>query len=352
MMNYIIVDTANLFFKSKYSTIGDIDSKIGMSLHIMFKSIAKAVRDHGGDETPHVVFTLEGKGDLNWRKAMYSPYKMNRHVARALAESKMSNRELEEEKLMFDAYGEFKEFLTTKTNCTVLYQELVEGDDFVARWIQTHPDDNHAIISTDTDFIQLVTDNVCLYDGMKDITYRKDGIYNPENQRLDFTIGGNAKIKTGDVIDDDTPHSEGDDWIEWYMFMKCIRGDSSDNVFSAYPGVRVKGTKNKVGIRDAYLDRINKGYDWNNFMLQTWMDHDDKEHTVLEDYERNVNLIDLTKHPDDIKEALDATIIERVQDEPKSGVGLKFMQFCGEYNLPNIAGDMQAHATYLNKGYK
>ena len=27
-----------------------------------------------------------------------------------------------------------------------------------------------------------------------------------------------------------------------------MRGDSSDNVFSAYPGVRTKGTKKKVGL--------------------------------------------------------------------------------------------------------
>ena len=30
----------------------------------------------------------------------------------------------------------------------------------------------------------------------------------------------------------------------YLLFEKCIRGDTSDNVFSAYPGVRKKGTKN------------------------------------------------------------------------------------------------------------
>ena len=37
-----------------------------------------------------------------------------------------------------------------------------------------------------------------------------------------------------------------------------MRGDTSDNVFSAYPGVRVKGTKNKVGLQDAFEDKESK----------------------------------------------------------------------------------------------
>ena len=39
-----------------------------------------------------------------------------------------------------------------------------------------------------------------------------------------------------------------------------MRGDTSDNVFSAYPGVRTKGTKNKVGLLEAYAERKSKGF--------------------------------------------------------------------------------------------
>ena len=28
---------------------------------------------------------------------------------------------------------------------------------------------------------------------------------------------------------------------EWLLFEKCIRGDTSDNIFSAYPGVSQEG---------------------------------------------------------------------------------------------------------------
>ena len=48
--------------------------------------------------------------------------------------------------------------------------------------------------------------------------------------------------------------------------------DTSDNVFSAYPGVRKKGTRNKVGLLEAFADKDTKGYNWNNMMLQRWVD--------------------------------------------------------------------------------
>ena len=43
-------------------------------------------------------------------------------------------------------------------------------------------------------------------------------------------------------------------------------------------------------------------------MLQRWIDHDGKEHRVLDDYERNVTLVDLTKQPKEIKSYVDDTI--------------------------------------------
>ena len=52
------------------------------------------------------------------------------------------------------------------------------------------------------------------------------------------------------------------------LFEKCMRGDPTDNVFSAYPGVRAKGSKNKVGLQEAFEDMDKRGFNWNNLMLQ------------------------------------------------------------------------------------
>jgi hypothetical protein len=130
-----------------------------------------------------------------------------------------------------------------------------------------------------------------------------------------------------------------------------MRGDSSDNVFSAYPGVREKGTTNKVGLREAYADRDRRGYNWNNLMLQRWTDHEGVEHRVLDDYERNRVLIDLTAQPNDIKATVDAAICEQISHKDIGQVGVRFMQFCGKYELNKCSDSADSFGRWMNLTY-
>ena len=138
----------------------------------------------------------------------------------------------------------------------------------------------------------------------------------------------------------------------WLLFEKCMRGDTSDNVFSAFPGVRTKGTKNKVGLQEAFEDRNTKGYNWNNMMLQRWTDHNGDEHRVLDDYERNRELIDLTHQPQDIKDTVDLAIIEQVSHKDIGQVGVRFMQFCGKYELNRCSDNADSFGRWMNETYK
>ena len=125
-----------------------------------------------------------------------------------------------------------------------------------------------------------------------------------------------------------------------------MRGDSSDNVFSAYPKVR----KNKL--EEAFNDRDSKGFAWNNLMLQRWIDHNGEEHRVLEDYERNRRLIDLTQQPDDIKAKIFGTIKENIDQEKNvSQVGIRLLKFCQLYDLQKISEQAQSYAEPLNARY-
>jgi hypothetical protein len=153
------------------------------------------------------------------------------------------------------------------------------------------------------------------------------------------------------VIDKKTKEQKVVGDPEWLLFEKCIRGDTSDNIFSAYPGARVKGTKNKVGLTEAFEDRKGKGFNWNNFMLQKWTDHEGVEHRVLDDYHRNRSLIDLTAQPDEIKRVLDETITVQVQKVPVSQVGIHFLKLCGKWDLQRVSENAEAHAEYLNAAY-
>jgi len=326
-MSYILVDTAYMFFRARHVVRGDdIETKIGMAYHIMFASINKVWRDFNGS---HVVFCLEGR---SWRKDYYEPYKRNRSDARAA----LTPKEQEEDKRFWEAFDEFKTFIDEKTNCTVLQHSQCEADDFIARWIQNHPDQKHVIISSDSDFYQLLSPNVTQYNGIMNQHITLDGVFNDKGKPVIDKKTGVQKIV-------ETP--------QWLLFEKCMRGDTSDNVFSAYPGVRKKGSKNKVGMLEAFADKDTKGFNWNNLMLQRWTDHEGVEHRVLDDYNRNVTLIDLTQQPDAIKQELDTAITEQVQKTPASQVGVQFMRFCGKWDLDRISTQATDHATYLNAGY-
>jgi hypothetical protein len=316
-----------MFYRARHVVRGDdIETKIGMAYHIMFSAINKAWRDFNGS---HVVFCFEGR---SWRKDYYEPYKRNRKEAR----DALTPREQEEDQRYFEAFDELKTFIEKRTNCTVLQHPTCEADDFIARWIQNHPDHNHVIISSDSDFYQLLADNVSQYNGITNQHIRLDGVYNDKGKPVI-----DKKTKEQKVVGDP----------EWLLFEKCIRGDTSDNIFSAYPGARVKGTKNKVGLQEAFADRNGKGFDWNNFMLQKWTDHEGVEHRVLDDYHRNRSLIDLTAQPDEIKHILDETITVQVQKVPVSQVGIHFMKLCGKWDLQRVSENAEAHAEYLNAAY-
>ncbi len=326
MNTYILVDTANTFFRARHVIRGDLDTKVGMALHITLNSIKKAWTDFNGS---HVVFCLEGR---SWRKDFYEPYKRNRSDARAA----LSPREAEEDRVFWEIFDEFKDFVHTKTNCTVMQHPQLEADDLIAGWIQNHPHDNHVIISTDGDFAQLIAPNVKQYNGVSSTTITHEGIFDDKGKL---------------VVDKKTKEPKPAPNPEWLLFEKCMRGDTSDNVFSAYPGVRVKGTKNKVGLMEAFEDKKTKGFSWNNLMLQRWVDHEGVEHRVLDDYNRNVTLCDLTAQPQEIKEIINNTIKQASFPKSVSQVGMKLIKFCGKWNMQKIADQSSLYSESLNARY-
>ena len=326
-MKYLIVDTANTFFRARHSAHRQSDTwdKLGFAVHVTLSSVNKAWRDHKAD---HVVFCLEGR---SWRKDFYEPYKKNRTVARqALTEA-----QAEEDALFWEAFDSLKTFLDEKTNCTVMRHGNLEADDLIAGWVQAHPDDEHVIISSDTDFYQLLSSNVKQYNGVSDELHTLEGIFDKRGKL---------------VLDKKTKEPKQIPDPEWILFEKCMRGDSTDNVFSAYPGVRKKGSKNKVGLLEAYADRNAKGFNWNNLMLQRWTDHNGEEHRVLDDYERNKVLVDLTAQPDEVKQQIATTIAEGKVSRKRPMVGAQFLKFCGKYDLNRLSEHSQQYAEFLGAG--
>ena len=327
-MKYALIDTANTFFRARHvaSRNSDTWEKVGMALHLTLSSVNQAVRKYGID---HVVFCLEGR---SWRKDIYPQYKAHRKVA----ESAMTEAEQEENKMFWETYESLTTYLREKTNCSVLRHERAEADDLIARFIHLHPNDEHYIISSDTDYVQLISNNVKQYNGITNQTITLEGYFDERDRPV--------KDKKTNL-----PKELGDP--QFLLFEKIMRGDAGDNVFSAYPGVRTKGSKNKVGLIEAYADRNKQGFNWNNMMLQSWLDHDGVEHRVRTDYERNRLLIDLTAQPQEIKDVVDKSITDGVRVAITPQVGIHFMKFCGKYELTKIGEQADTYAKWLNSPY-
>lgn len=327
MKTYILVDLSNLFFRARWAmNASSNDDHSGIACHVVISSIKKAWNDFNGS---HVVICNEGK---SWRKAVYPAYKANRAAKRAA----MTIREQADEQMFWETLEMFKEYIETHTNCTVLQHPNLEADDLIAGFIQSHPNDRHVIISTDSDYYQLMNENVFHYNGVSEVL---------------TTVFGFFDVKGNPIIDPKTKQEKEPPNPEWLLFEKCIRGDTSDNIFSAYPGVRKKGTKSKTGLIECFDDRVTKGWAWNNVMNQTWKDHNGIIHTVREDYERNKMLIDLSAQPDDVKINIFETIVTNTVPKDIPQIGTHFLKFCGRNGLASIARSPQGYLEPLVAKY-
>jgi 5'-3' exonuclease len=318
---YIVIDTQNLFMRVRHGIRApDAEQQLALALHIIFNSIKKVWNQF---DAAHTVFCLEGR---SWRKDLYTPYKANRKVAAI----KRTPREVEEDNVFFEVMDEFVQFIIKNTNCTVLRHSEAEADDMVARWVGLHPNDTHIIISSDSDFQQLISENVMIYNGISALLLTKTGIFDKD--------GNIAKNKQGKELPTPDP--------EWLLFEKCMRGDDGDNVMSAFPGVRT--TK----LQNAYEDRHNKGFAWNNLMLSKWTDHEGVEHRVKDDYERNRVLIDLTQQPSDLVEKFDVIIHNSIITDARRQVGLALLKFCNRHGLVKIEKSVNDYSACFSSTYK
>ena len=217
---YILIDFSNLFFRMKHTSMkgATTEERLGLVIHQMLAGIASAWHKFDAD---HCIFAMEGK---TWRKQFYPEYKLNRQVLKL--KKTEAEQELDEE--FFMAANNFSEFLQEKTAASVITAADAEADDVIATFIYDHPNDLHIIVSSDSDFHQLICNNVTIFNPMQGQYITTMGIYD-----MQFKPIIDEKTKSQKMLGDP----------EYILFKKCIRGDSSDNVKSAYPRIREKSTK-------------------------------------------------------------------------------------------------------------
>lgn len=298
-MHRLVVDTNNILFRvaaaqTKYQFQATAEENAGLALHMALMSIRSRFKALKPEQV-----ALSFEGSQNWRKTYTkSADCISQRVYKA-------NRTKDPSQIgFFELIRAFEQLVREHSSIICLSHPLLEGDDVIAGYAQrfSQEGDHVSILSGDKDFLQL-------------LTHPNISLINPED-------GKDRRDHKKFPVDFD-PH--------YFMFEKCFRGDSGDNVLPAYP--RVRSTRLKKAWTDAY--------ERSNLLNETWdFVHPEtgamRELKVGDLYEENRLLMDLTAQPDHVRQAIDETITAAQTSHGKFSY-FHFQKFCGKYGLKQVA---------------
>jgi len=205
----LIVDALNTFMRSYVAipTLDDDGNHIGGMAGFM-KSLGFAIRSF---KPTRVVLVFDGKGGSQRRRKIYKEYKANRKPPTRLNRSyDMTTDEQEKENMKYQLVS-----LVEMVEClpvSILALDNIEADDTIAYMSElvTKNGGTSIIYSTDKDFLQMVNENVKVYNPVKKKTFDVDVI-----------------LETYGVHPDN------------FVFFRSLLGDKSDNI----DGIKGAGEK-------------------------------------------------------------------------------------------------------------
>ena len=225
---YLLIDGLNLFFRN-FSAINTVNSN---GVHIgglggFFRSLGALIRTL---QPTQVYMVFDGVGSSNNRKNIIPEYKSNRNVSRITKHELFDNLEDEDDSKV-DQIVRIIQYLKTLPVKTVSLPR-VEADDIIAylsSTLPTQPEDRVFIVSSDKDYLQLVSDKVIVYRPIEKEYYTTDTV------KEKFNV---------------TPHN--------FLLYKLLMGDNSDGV----TGIKGLGSKGlfkrfpEIATRDLSFDDL------------------------------------------------------------------------------------------------
>lgn len=290
-----------MLHRTFYSNTNEDDTTIaGLASHAALVTLNKYFRMHQPDK---VVMAFDRK---SWRKEYTAsdaciskkPYKGNRR-------QDMTPKQEEKYRRFMGHVKEFEAMIAECTTIVTLAANHLEADDMIAAYVQKYAGEEEIVlISTDSDYLQLM-------------------------KHQDFTVMSPATDKIQEL-------EEYNNDPKLYIFAKCIRGDTADNVQSAFPGVRM------TRIKKAYSDP----YEYTKLMNETWS-MGERTFKVEDLFKENQILIDLERQPDDIRELLDWALEQSITKERKFSM-FNIMKFIGKYELVKIRDNIDQYIPLLS----
>lgn len=299
MKTYLCFDASNVIqrtFMAGWTASGNKEETIGLALHSAIVTINKYFNKFNPDK----VFCVFDRP--NWRKIYtQSELCLSQQIYKGNRRKNFTPTEQLRYEEFIEHIGLFESILKEHTSIVTMSCNHLEADDILAGIAEQYQDDRVIIISADKDFMQLLKfENLLLIDPMTD---------RPR------------------VCDD----------IEWFMFLKCIRGDRGDWVRSAFPRVR------ETRVRNAFNDELERL----NLMNEEWTDQNKNTNTVGDLFEENKLLMDLFSQPQYVKDLIHSTINDAVNDPGKYN-HFRFVKFCNKHKLINIRNRITEYAKMLS----
>lgn len=311
MKKNLILDGNNLLHRTFHANnrSGEPDEVvIGLCIHSALATMNKYYNMFNPDD---IIVTIDSH---SWRKeytkdlskcVTNKKYKANRRADQTPKEQRLYQ-------LLDEHIDELCNILRDRTAMLVLRRNLLEGDDLMAAYVQMHRDDENIVISGDKDMIQLLR-----YEGVR--------LINPAN-------------------DEDRTLAEWDNDADLFMFEKCIRGDSGDNVQNAYPRLR------KTKIIKAFTDEFERENIMNHKFTQLEQvgpdEYADVEYSTAELFKENRILMDLTAQPKVIKKEMVKEVLDAKENRCKYN-HRKFLKFCQVNDLHTIIDRIENYVPML-----
>ena len=303
-MRYLVFDISNLLHRTFFAQ-RDLDEETvaGMAGHVALVTLNKYFKMY----KPHSVIMAFDRS--SWRKVYTAsdecvskkPYKGNRR-------QNMTPSQEAKFQQFLGHLAEFEALVRDNTTIATLAQDTLEADDLIAGFTQIYADEDNEIIiiSADSDLLQLT-----------------------KHPNVVVVSPATDKPQTLDDYDGDPLY---------YLFQKCVRGDSTDNVQSAFP--RVRSTR----IRKAYDDEFERV----QMMMETWTDHNDVTFVVGDLFKENQKLIDLEKQPPNIRKLIYETV-DAEMDRSRQFSMFHILKFLGKYKLNKIKEGMDQYIPLLSR---
>lgn len=206
---YMLVDGLNLFFRN-FSAINAVNpngAHVG-GLGGFFRSLGFLIRQI---QPTKVFVVFDGMGSSNNRKNIIPEYKSNRNLTRVTNWEVFDNLE-EEDESKVDQIVRIIQYLKTLPVRTISIDK-VEADDIIAylsETLPTKPNDRAFIVSSDKDYLQLVSEQTVVYRPIE------KEFYTEQTVKDKFNVSPNN-----------------------FLLYKLLMGDNSDGI----PGIKGLGLK-------------------------------------------------------------------------------------------------------------